>query len=184
MRAAALSLAACLGACGPGPGDLELHPPPPGSGLLEVGGGHEGGEPGFVPLEVGQELVLEPGAQGGFHVFINVRVSEGGMAFVGDRPLLYREARRVETGELVSRSKHRTRLVPSPEVGGRFETEKSIPLFLCPTPIGIPVADELLELDVRAVREEDDEPVSGKVRFLPRCPTGDQADFCRRICFG
>lgn len=167
-----------LTACGTEPPDP---PPPPPNFNLAIGTGAAGGTPGFLPISDGQELTLEPGAQGGFHVYVNVRLDPDGVGAVGDFPIIAREARRVSTGQLVSKAQHKVRLTAG---GNNFDTEKSIPLFLCPTPVGIPVADEMLELKVEVRATEDGDPITGTIRFLPRCPAGDQNTFCQRICFG
>ncbi len=179
-RSAHLLLAGLLAAtaCDPEPPDP---PPPPASLNLAIGTGAADGTPGFLPITDGQELTLEPGAQGGFHVFVNVRLDQDGVTVVGDFPIIAREARRVATGQLVSKAQHKVRLTPGDT---HFDTEKSIPLFLCPTPVGIPVADELLELKVEVRATEDSAPITGTIRFTPRCPGGDQNTFCQRICFG
>lgn len=181
MGSSAHLLLGCLlvaSACGTDPPDP---PPPPTNLKLEIGTGAADGAPGFLPITDGQELTLEPGAQGGFHVFVNVRLDQDGVSAVGDFPIIAREARRVATGQLVSKAQHKVRLTPG---GANFDTEKSIPLFLCPTPVGIPVADEMLELKVEVRATEEGAPVTGTIRFTPRCPAGDQNTFCQRICFG
>ncbi|MBK6683296.1 MAG: hypothetical protein IPG45_02400 [Deltaproteobacteria bacterium] len=182
MGSSAHLLLGCLlvaTACGTDP--PEPTPPGPSNLNLAIGTGAADGMPGFVPITDGQELMLEPGAQGGFHVFVNVRLDQEGVSAVGDFPIISREARRVATGQLVSKAQHKVRLTAG---GANFDTEKSIPLFLCPTPIGIPVADEMLELKVEVRSTEDSAPITGTIRFLPRCPGGDQNTFCQRICFG
>lgn len=161
--------------------------PPVGSvGSLFVGGGGEDGAQGFVEFADGQDVTLIPGSQGGFHVFVHVRVEEAVMDAASTKLTLDRKARRDTTGELVSQSKHRATFIHS-TVDGLLETEKAIPMFLCPSPIGIPVADETLVVRVRALGEEEEEEeakAEGALRLVPRCPTDDQAEFCRRICSG
>lgn len=169
-----------IAACGPDP----VTPGPgPDPAELILGTGHEDGSPGFVTTEEGQDLVLQPGAQGGFHVFLNIRMNDEAASLVSMTPMIERHARRVVDGDLVSRSEHRGKFVASPEAGFN-ETERSIPVFLCPTPVGISVADELLELQVEAYDDETGERMNGHLRFVPRCPEGDQKTFCERICFG
>lgn len=179
-RAPLLFLSAFLAgaACDP----VEPPPPPPPPSLnLAIGTGAPDGTAGFVALTDEQTLTLEPGAQGGFHVYVNVRLDQDGLNAVGDFPIIAREARRVATGQLVSKAQHKVRLVTTDD---GVDTEKSIPLFLCPTPVGIPVADELLELKVEVRASESSAPITGTIRFMPKCPTGDQGGFCQRICFG
>lgn len=182
MRRPLLLLAAlALTACGSG----TVEPPPPGDFVVSVGAG-VGDDPSsltYAPLEPGAELVLEPGAQGGFHVFIQVQVDAAHVDGMGDRPFIRRLARRDTTGELVSRSERTQPLVPSSE-DGTLELENAQPLFLCPTPIGIPVADETLRLEVEIAPDKDTPGVKGELFFIPRCPAGDQNEFCNNICFG
>ncbi|MCB9650259.1 MAG: hypothetical protein H6730_27275 [Deltaproteobacteria bacterium] len=171
-----LGLAACGGTTPPGPG-------PDPSNEVSVGTGAQGGSGPFVPLEDGVELTLEPGAQGGFHVYIDVQVDEAAVAGMGERPLVKRVARRDPAGDLVSRSERTHVFIPS-ATAGKVELEGVVPLFLCPTPIGIPVADETIELEVEISKDAETPGVKGTLRFIPRCPEGDQAEFCRNICFG
>lgn len=181
MRAAllatfALACSACTGS-----------EPPVATTTFLVGAGPDDGTPGFVEVEDGAELTLHPGAQGGFHVYVSFRFDEDAVARFGadPKPLIQRNARRVSTGQLVSRSKHTTPLVPAPGAPTMFDTEHTIPLFLCPSPVGIAVANERLILEVEASVDEDDpEPLKGTLEFVPRCPSGDQETFCMNICFG
>ncbi|MEQ8272055.1 MAG: hypothetical protein RMA76_15480 [Deltaproteobacteria bacterium] len=162
-------------------------PPPPGSGALIVGAGEEDGSAGFIAVDDGVDLVLQPGAQGGFHVYVNLRFTEASLDKFGaeEKPLIRRFARRTDAGTLVSRSTHTTTLMPAPDAEGMYDTENSIPVFLCPSPIGVQVAEERLILEVEAAADEDDpEPIIDTLEFVPRCPEGDQEEFCRRICFG
>ena len=166
-----------LCACGGG-----APPIPPGEGL-QIGTGVGGGTAGYSPLEDGVELTLEPGAQGGFHVYIQVQADAAIIRRMGERPLVRRTARRDPSGELVSRSSRTQAFVPSGEAD-KVQLDSASPLFLCPTPIGIPVADETLLLEVEISADEDTPGVKGTLRFIPRCPTDNQAEFCRNICFG
>lgn len=137
----------------------------------------------YAPLQAGAELTLEPGAQGGFHVFMHLQVDDFAIAGMGERPLVQRWARRVDTGELVSRASRTHLFVPS-DVPGRVQIDGAVPLFLCPTPVGIEVAEQPLELEVQISADQDSEGVKGKLQFTPRCPEGDQRQFCLNICFG
>jgi len=137
----------------------------------------------YAPIADGAELELEPGAQGGFHVFLHLRVDDFAIENMGARPLVQRWARRVDTGELVSRAKRTHAFVPT-EQNGLMELETAVPLFLCPTPVGIEVADQPLDLEVKISADEDSEGVQGTLRFTPRCPNDDQNQFCLNICFG
>ncbi len=181
MRRSLLLIPLLIAACG-GP-----TAPEPGTGHLyigtAVGMGSDPSTLSYAPLQDNTELMLEPGAQGGFHVFLHLRVDDFAIADMGDRPLLQRWARRVDTHDLVSRAKRTHAFIPSDEPG-ILELDRAIPLFLCPTLIGIAVANEPLELEIELSRDEMSPPLKADIRFTPRCPEGDQKEFCRNICFG
>lgn len=176
MRSGVVFLsAALLYACGGGE-------PRPDTDELEIGAGASDGSPGFITLTDGQDVTLSPGAQGGFHIFLNIRVDAVDVPGSG---ALYvdRKARRESTDELVSQTRHRASMARSSD--GYYDTAMSFRLFLCPTPIGIPVRDEMLVIRIGVLEDEDDtEPkAEGTIRLRPRCPS-DQGDFCARICAG
>jgi hypothetical protein len=181
MRRSLLLLPLLVAACG------GSAPPDAGTGHLyigtAVGMGTDPAALTYAPLEDNTELTLEPGAQGGFHVYLHLRVDEFAIADMGDRPLLQRWARRVDTNDLVSRAKRTHAFVPSDEPG-ILEVDRPIPLFLCPTLIDIAVANEPLELEIELSKDEMSPPLKANIRFTPRCPEGDQKQFCRNICFG
>lgn len=124
---------------------------------------------GFELLADGVELTLVPGAQGGFHVDLEVRTDlEGEVAVT-------RQARRADTGELVSRGKFRASVLEDGSL------DRTVPLFLCPAPVDIAVADEALEVEY-VLETEAGEARAAALIFVPRCPTGGSADFCIQIC--
>ncbi|MEM7676374.1 MAG: hypothetical protein AAF449_10265 [Myxococcota bacterium] len=164
-------------------GDEALPPPPPGLFSVTLGSASDPvrGTGGFAAIDDLAELPLRPGSQGGLHVYINLRMSEAAVEAIGERPLIYREARRISDGRLVSRLEHRTQLVSSSTTGA-FDTERSISLFLCPTPVGIDVANEPLELTVDVKTDYGEEPsAQGKVRFVPYC-LEEGREFCLDLC--
>lgn len=179
---AAAVLGTLLAACGGGP----THPPPPPTDTahLSIGAGEESGA-SFTEIADGQDLELVPGAQGGFHIFLNVRIDASKMRPGVDTVVLDRQARRKATGELVSTAKRRAPLILSSD-GGFVQGDRAFTMFLCPTPIGVPIRDQLLILWVRALADEaDDRPLAeGTLQLRPRCPAGAQAEFCARICSG
>lgn len=148
---------------------------------VEIGTGALDGSPGFVIFAPGTDLTLAPGSQGGFHVFINLQLSSEVAEAAGELPVVSRVARRVSDGVLVSRTSRRVTLV---DQEGVSQTEASLPLFLCPTPIGIVVGDEEIRLEVEVSSPDGIVHGRGEATFVPRCPGGDQAQFCRNICFG
>lgn len=169
-------------ACGPDERPREP-PTPPEMFDVVVGGSADpmSGGGGFVSVDSGADLPLRPGSQGGLHVFINLRLSTEALDAVSDQPIVYREGRRVRDGRLVSRIEHDTRFIASDE-SDFFDTEQSINMFLCPTPVDTDVADEMIELTVE-IRPDYDEPVAvfGQLRFVPRCVADDE--FCREVCY-
>lgn len=170
-------------ACGGGPGEEK----PDGAvyGPLTIGGGPDDGSAGFVPLTEGQDVTLVPGAQGGFHVYLNVRVEAKSM---GEDQTLYidRKARRVDTNELVSQNRQLMMFTETSSSGAMFETVKPMLMFLCPAPLGIRVDDQPLLVRVQGLLDhKDDEPIAeGTTTLTPRCPAGDKYDFCIKICSG
>jgi hypothetical protein len=184
MRAALVWVVIGASACG---GAAPIHT---GSTALEIGGGQGDTSPEFLPIADGDDVLLHVGSQGGFHVYLNLRWTSDApppMSFIVDRT-----ARR-ETGELVSTARNDvamvlapadpTRSAPEPEV---FETAQSMRMFLCPTPIGIAVKDQILVVTVNAfLDEQSTQPMAETtIRMRPRCPTDTHADLCTRICSG
>ena len=120
----------------------------------------------------GGEVVLEPGAQGGFHVWMAFRAA--GMQ--PGRVSLVRRARRLSDGKGV------LNLTQPAEVGAEG-SGGPVPMFMCPSPIGLSVIDAPIVFELR-VFEGADEKAHGEVTLTPRCPEGEQRAFCERICTG
>ena len=182
MKRSAAIMATAV-AIGCGPDDAASADPPIAAFEAALGGARDPmfGAGGFVEVEDGADLPLRPGSQGGLHVFLNLRVSAETIRAASDKPILYREGRRVRDGKLVSRIEYHDKLVA---VDGGYETENSIRMFLCPVAIGVDVADELIEVTVDVKPDYDAEPVArGKLRFVPRCVSGDDEAFCQQICY-
>ncbi len=55
---------------------------------------------------------------------------------------------------------------------------------MCPTPLGLHVRDEPLILRAQVLTEDDELLAEDELLFTPRCPEGDQAEFCADICSG
>lgn len=155
--------------------------------LLACGGGADApevvlgevGEDGqsFAPLQGDQPLV--PGSQGGFHVWVKLR-------FRGLGPgkwMVERTARRASDDRLVLTTRSQLEIG---EAGaeGFYETPDPLPSFMCPTPIGVRVMDSPIRFEVRVLDEEGNVVASDSATATPRCPTGDQAEFCEDICAG
>ena len=151
--------------------------PDPLPGALEIGTvtGVDGS--GFAAVADGTELTLTPGAQGGFHIWVNVRVS----GLVGEHYLEW-DARRVADDVLVSRAIPQYLDVSETAMEDWWENPIGMPSFMCPTPLGVKVFDEELYFDVRVVDEDEQTVAEDTLLVVARCPDGMQADFCREIC--
>lgn len=173
MLRRALLLVPFLGACGAAPPDV---PPPP---LQLALGGAARVDGAFLPLVDGQDVPLIEGAQGGFHVWMKYRLS--GL----DEPrhfLVEKRAWRESDGKLVLRA------MGSVDAGtGDWELPEAMPMFMCPSPIGLRVVDETIVFQVTLTDEEAGAAAAqGQVPLVPRCPTtpDDKQAFCLSICSG
>lgn len=153
--------------------------PEPVPGLLEIGTaiGEDGS--GFAAIDDGTEVPLTAGIQGGFHIWLNVKVS----GIAGEYYLEW-DARRVVDDELVSRAIPQYIDVADDAMTDWWENPRGMPSFMCPTPIGIKVYDEELYFDLRIVDEDDQVMARDTLFVVARCPQGMHADFCRDICSG
>lgn len=170
---AALTVATALVACG----GTEA-PPEPGSVQLHVGSAPQSGA-GFVEVQDGADVELVPGAQGGFHVWTSTRLTgTSGLLFVT------REARQVDTGQLVLRAQRVALEVPDAALSEMWESPAALPSFMCPAPIGIRIYDQELAFSVELRDEDDNILADDHIVVMPRCPEGAQRDFCLDICDG
>ncbi len=151
-----------------------------GSPQVEIGTSPDGES--FLSLVPGVAVPLEPGGQGGFHVPIHVRINAAARAVLGERSPFNRRARRVADDRLVSVGVPFT-IEWLPEGEGRFIMDAAVNLFLCPTPVGVEVADQLLEVQVE-LGEEGETVLTATQRLTPECPPGGQEVFCNEICRG
>lgn len=155
-------------------------PPPSNSIQLTLGTTATTDGSGFVPLTGEQPLV--PGAQGGFHLWLKMRVA--GMAPRAVRA--QRTARRVSDGRLLLTTEQVLEVgAPGPE--GYWELPVAIPSFMCPSPIGVSVVDTPARFMVRFVDDDGRTVlVEENAEATPVCPPeGDpQREFCYRICTG
>jgi hypothetical protein len=173
MNRWACSAAIVLVACGCG------DPEGPGA-QLELGGA-SADRTRYVAVDDGAEVPLVPGSQGGFHVWTGVRVH-------GAAGILYleREARRVSDGLLVLLSSTTVLEVPDAAMEDWWEHPHgdgdALPSFMCPPPLGVTIPDEPLLLRAQIFTEEEELVAEDELTFVPRCPDGDQSDFCTEIC--
>ena len=178
MRVAVAAAIVLLGAaCGAGAEPVGPDAQPP-VGELWVGGAADDGS-GFVELADGADAVLVPGAQGGFHVWINVRVHG-----VAGALFAVREARRESDGALVLAGSRQAMQVPGDAMADWWQSPAAAPSFMCPAPVGLKVYDEPLVF--RVVLTDDDERVlaEDELVLVPRCPQDEHAEFCATICAG
>jgi hypothetical protein len=138
----------------------------------------------FVEVADGDDVPLVSGSQGGFHVWTGLRVR-------GASGTLYleREARRVSDGELVLRASTVVMELPDHAMADWWErpdgdSGEALPSFMCPTPIGLRVRDEPLRLRAQVLTPDEELLAEDEMVFVPRCPEGDEADFCAEICSG
>jgi hypothetical protein len=134
---------------------------------------------GFVPIADDSDATLIPGAQSGFHVWLNVRVHG-----VAGELRIERAARRQRDGALVFRGLAQRFDVPEAALDGWWESPMASPAFMCPSPIGIQVFDETLVFEVRLLDLSDAIVAEDTLILVPRCPTTEQEAFCRSICAG
>lgn len=160
-----LSLAALAG-CGGPPSEVKV----------TLGGVTADGRT-FAPLDGDQPLV--PGSQGGFHVWVKLR-------FEGVQPgrvTLERTARRVRDDRLVLTTRTAVEVGEWDE-GGAFELADPIPSFMCPTPIGVGVIDEQIRFEINTLDADGNVLAHDEAVATPRCPEGEQSQFCQNICSG
>ena len=132
--------------------------------MLTLGGANEDGS-GFLALSGDTNLVR--GAQGGFHVWIKYR-AQG----ISEEVKVIRSAVRSD-GKTVLDA-----LPLAQTLTDDFESD-AIPSFMCPTPIGVQVYDETIELKLE-LRDDRGTLAEASANVIPRC----EDDFCRRICGG
>jgi hypothetical protein len=141
--------------------------PPAGEARVVLGG-----------VTDGQDATLVPGAQGGFHVWLTLRVD--GLSSRHVR--IYREGRRIADGKQVLRWDGTLEIGPA-NAGGSWQPPDPVPMFMCPTPIGLSVVDQPIELSIRLSDGAADPLAAAAVTVVPRCPD-DEMEWCMRICSG
>lgn len=135
---------------------------------------------GFIPVDDGTEVELIPGSQGGFHVWLGIRVHG-----VTGKVYLEREARRLHDDVLVFRGIPRAVDIPAEAMDEWWQPDAATPAFMCPSPIGVQVHDQELVFDVSLTDEQGAVLATDQLILLPRCPEdADDAAFCYQICAG
>lgn len=131
--------------------------------------------PTFMVLPA--QLELQPGAQGGFHVELAFRVA----GHIEPQAVFNHRLTRVRDGVLVSKG---TRTFDvAPDATGTWLSPDSVPLFLCPTPIGVNVVDEALNFEVTVSRRPGLLLGRVTVQAVVTCPAGARA-LCESVCRG
>ena len=166
-------------------------PAPIPSPKMTLGGtAPDGG--GFIAFTDGQDQTLVYGAQGGFHLWMKFRLRDvpphksvaiQRMAWRdGDNQLVLRTMGSIDIG------------APGPD--GYYELPMAVPMFMCPSPIGLQVNDQLIRYQITLL--DGTAPLAvGSIRLVPRCPQNappadggvqdggtDDHGFCVKICSG
>ncbi|MFT3708130.1 MAG: hypothetical protein QM817_10790 [Archangium sp.] len=171
----ALALAGLVSACGGGggaDGGSDAGPPLWTEGTLEVGTRSAPGVDDFAVF--GAEAPLTPGAQGGYHVETRYRVNGQRL----DAVVFTHVVRLADAGTLVSKG---TRRFDVGDDGGDPWVSEIFPVFMCPTPVGVNVANERVTFEITATATDGG--------FLGRA-TGstrlhcDPGAYCEVVCRG
>lgn len=148
------------------------------SGEMWLGGADPDGQ-GFVELVSGADAELIPGAQGGFHVWIGVRVQKA-----AGHLYIEHQARRQFDGALVLAGSRRVLDVPEDAMTDWWQSPFAAPSFMCPAPVGLRVVDEPLVFSSILSTEDGQVIARDELVLVPRCPVGEYAAFCAQICSG
>lgn len=143
---------------------------------IELGGAAPAGT-GFFTLAGDAELI--PGAQGGFHVWLKLRVH----GVTPGRVRMTHTARRKKDGRLLVNGERLVEVGATSMTTG-YEHPDPIPAFMCPSPLGIRVMDEEVTFVVTVTDEAGHPLATTTATATPRCPAGENAAFCARICAG
>ena len=136
----------------------------------------------WLPWVDGQEATLTEGAQGGFHIWMKLRIGGAGP---GRELEMQKMAHRVSDDRLVLRAMQTIQVGPE-GAEGFWEMPVATPMFMCPSPIGISVIDEAILFELIFTDATNVEVARAGIKVVPRCPTtsADSLMFCKRICTG
>lgn len=149
---------------------------PLGPGQLTLSSVGADGTP--LPLTDGQNVTLVEGAQGGFHVWMRFRAHDvpvGAMT-------VERTAHRLADDQLVLRSMM-DMTVGAPDSAGDWAPIDPLPMFMCPSPIGLSVVDQPIVFRIALTDGNGADLAASEVTLVPHCPDAQRA-FCERICTG
>ncbi len=139
--------------------------PPPEKRTLTLGHLDDGA---FTAYQPNEDVTLVAGAQGGLHVWLSFEMAPA----MGGEAELERTAHRRIDDQLVLRTNGTVEL----------DQKTSLPMFMCPSPVGISVIDQPIEYQLR-FHDDGGELAKGAITLVPHCPA-DQLEFCQRICQG
>jgi hypothetical protein len=136
------------------------------------------GADGTGRLEIGSESTLVAGAQGGFHLWLSLRLTHAALGDVKVKHTIRKES----DGTLFSTAE-RTLTVTAPGPGGYWESDPAWPGFLCPSPIGIDIlgVPTVVKLEISDTEGKLLGTTEAKTKFA--CPDS-QKSFCESICKG
>lgn len=126
----------------------------------------------FEPLPA--EVLLTPGAQGGFHVEVIYRVTAQtvpGASFA-------HRVTKLDGGVLVSKGTRRFDVAP--DAGADWQSEP-FPVFMCPTPVGVSVLNEPVFFEITATSADGGLLGRTSGTTTIRCEAGQ---YCETICKG
>jgi hypothetical protein len=144
-----------------------------GTAILDIGTTDESEH--FTALEGAVEGI--PGSQGGFHVNVVYQLPEGGIGLI----TVEHRVRRAKDGRLVSQGSRQFdlglhRVTP-------WRADAPIPVFMCPTPVGVSILDELLVFTATVKDNTSQIIAAGSATAVFRCGTAGTS-FCESICKG
>ncbi len=71
----------------------------------------------------------------------------------------------------------------APDASGDFELPAPLPMFMCPSPVGLSVIDVPIVFEITVEDSAGQASAHGAVTLVPRCPDANRA-FCEQICTG
>jgi len=147
---------------------------------VDLGTGPEDGQ-GYLPMTDGQMVPLTFGAQGGFHVWTNIRVRN--VCFSQMR--FKRTATWIETGQLVSFSAEQLSLVaasdPQLAAQGWGELPTSRPMFMCPNQFGLTIPGHMVRMEVE-ITDKDGRMGMAQHVVVPMCQNNSFIQACMCQC--
>ena len=151
---------------------------PPDPGACELALGTAAGD-GVTFADMPAAATLTPGAQGGFHLWLDYRIKNAPMGAVTAAHTVRREP----DGKLLSRGERKL------EVGvagddGWWLPDAATPAFLCPTPLGVSVIDTPAVFEVTLTDADGNILATEQAHTRIECPDDAQKDFCLRVCAG